>query len=43
LDTPWNDAAKVKHAIAKIKAFDLPEDEIAGILGGNLKKLLNLE
>lgn len=43
LDTPWNDAAKVKHAIAKIKAFDLPEDEIAGILGGNLKKLLSLE
>lgn len=42
LDTPWNDAAKVKHAIAKIKVLDLPEEKIAGILGGNLRKMLGM-
>ena len=42
LDTPWNDAAKIKHAIAKVKALDITEEQIAGILGGNLRKLLGL-
>ncbi len=43
LDTPWNGPDKVKFAIEKIKALDIPEEKIEGILGGNLKKLLNLQ
>jgi predicted TIM-barrel fold metal-dependent hydrolase len=42
LDSPWNDATKVKYAIEKIKSLDLPEKDVAGILGGNLKALLKL-
>lgn len=42
LDSPWNGPDKIKYAIQKIKSLDLPEAEIAGILGGNLKNLLGI-
>ena len=40
LDFPWNGADKIRHAIAKIRALDLTQEQIDGILGGNLQNLL---
>jgi len=42
LDFPWNDAEKIQFAINKIKTLDITEEQKAGILGGNLAKLLNV-
>ena len=40
LDFPWNGPDKINHAIAKIRSLDISQEEIDGILGGNLSRLL---
>lgn len=43
LDFPYNRAEYVKKAIERIEGLDIPEEAKEGILGGNLKKALQLD
>lgn len=42
LDFPYNQAAEIKSAIRHVKNLNAAQEEIEGILGGNLEKLLGI-
>lgn len=43
LDFPYNKADRIKEQIERFKALDIPEEAKEGILGGNLRKVLDME
>lgn len=43
LDFPYNGIERTKKAIERIKNLEIPEEAKTGILGGNLRRVLNMD